>query len=68
MTVTKAVRLSDEDEKLTNEFLEANPIFDFSTLVRVAIRNFIKNPQIEITPILGPKDRKPEKSSTHGSH
>ena len=48
---TKAVRFSKEEEELINEFILSNPMFDFSTLARVAILNFIKNPEIKLTPV-----------------
>jgi|SaaInlStandDraft_7_1057024.scaffolds.fasta_scaffold540357_2 hypothetical protein len=48
---TKAVRFSDKDEKLINEFLKKNPMFDFSLLARTAILNFIENPEIKLKPI-----------------
>jgi len=48
---TKALRLSKQEEQLINEFLEKNPMFDFSTLARVAILNFIERPEIKLTPI-----------------
>jgi hypothetical protein len=48
---TKAVRFSKEDERLIQEFLEKNPMFDFSMLTRMAISSFIKNPKVEIIPI-----------------
>ncbi len=48
---TKAVRFSKEDDELIKEFLEKNPIFDFSMLARTAILNFIKNPEIKILPV-----------------
>ncbi len=31
-----------------DEFLKANPFFDFSTLTRMAIQKFIENPQVQI--------------------
>lgn len=52
---TKAVRFSKEDEKLIQEFLKRNPMFDFSTMARVAIISFIKKPKIKLA---GVSDRK----------
>ena len=49
--VTKAIRLSSKEEALVNEFLEANPFFDFSSLARTAILSFIRQPTIAITPV-----------------
>jgi hypothetical protein len=47
----KTVRFSEEDEKLINEFLLENTIFDFSLLARTAILNFIENPEMKIKPV-----------------
>jgi len=51
MSKVRAVRLSPFEEKQVQEFLESNPFFDFSSLARVAVIEFIKNPTIQITPI-----------------
>jgi len=51
MSKTRAIRFSDAEEKLLNEFLEANPFFDFSSLARFAIMRFIKEPKMELRPI-----------------
>jgi hypothetical protein len=48
---TKAVRFSEEDEKLIKKFIDENPYFDFSTLARIAILNFIKNPSLNLKPV-----------------
>lgn len=48
---TKAVRFSVEDEKLINEFLKKNPMFDFSMLARTAILQFIENPEVKLRPV-----------------
>ena len=51
MSKTKAIRLSESDEKLISEFLRMNPIFDFSSLARTAILAFIQDPKMRITPV-----------------
>ncbi len=51
MSKTKAIRLSKSDEKLINEFLDKNPFFDFSSLTRMALLQFIQNPQITLQPV-----------------
>ena len=48
---TKAVRFSESEEKSIIEFLEKNPFLDFSTIARLAILNFIKNPEIKLIPV-----------------
>ena len=47
---TKAVRFSDKEDKAIKDFLKKNPYFDFSTVARMAIINFIENPQINLIP------------------
>ena len=51
MSKTKAIRLSKDEEKLINEFLAKNPFFDFSSLTRMALLQFIQNPQISLQPV-----------------
>lgn len=48
--LTKAVRFSNKENKAIKDFLEQNPYFDFSTLARMAILNFIENPSITLKP------------------
>ena len=47
---TKAVRFSEKEGKAIKDFIEKNPYFDFSTIARMAILNFIKDPKIELIP------------------
>lgn len=47
---TKAVRFNDKEEKAIKDFLTKNPFFDFSTLARMAIINFIENPELKLRP------------------
>lgn len=51
MAKTRAIRFSDQEEKLINEFLKRNPFFDFSTLARTALFKFIEDPSIKIKPV-----------------
>lgn len=51
MSKTKAIRLSDGEEKLIEEFLRINPIFEFSSLARTAILSFIQDPKMRITAV-----------------
>ena len=48
---TKAVRFNEKEEEAIKDFLIKNPYFDFSTLARIAIVNFIKNPDLKLIPI-----------------
>jgi hypothetical protein len=51
MAKTRAIRLSDQDERQIEEFLRNNPLFDFSSLARMAILGFIKDPKVTIHPV-----------------
>jgi hypothetical protein len=64
MTKTKAIRLSETEERLIDEFLKKNPFFDFSSLARTSILRFIENPQLNLTPVRSGK--KNSKEVTHG--
>lgn len=44
----RTVRFTEEDIKDIEAFLMANPVFDFSTLVRISIKDFIRNPKLEV--------------------
>lgn len=48
---TKAVRFSEKEEQIIKEFLKQNPMLDFSTLARLAINNFIENPELKLKTI-----------------
>lgn len=51
MSRPRAIRFSEEEEKLIEEFLAKNPFFDFTSLGKVAILNFIRKPTVTIQPI-----------------
>ncbi|GEM_PF-1736472 len=53
----RGVRFLDRDEALIEEFLRRNPLIDFSTLAKIAILEFIKNPQINLIPITQSPER-----------
>ena len=55
MSKTRAIRFSDQEEKLINEFLMQNPFFDFSSLARTALFQFIEEPKVKIRPVKLPK-------------
>lgn len=48
---TKAVRFNENEEEAIKDFLSKNPYLDFSTIARIAILNFIKNPDLKLIPI-----------------
>ncbi|MFG1503692.1 hypothetical protein [Halobacteriovorax sp. ZH5_bin.2] len=47
---TKAIRFSEKEDKAIKDFIEKNPYFDFSTIARMAILNFIEKPEIKLKP------------------
>ena len=47
-TQTRTIRFKATDLRDIERFLEQNPIFDFSSLARLAIRRFIENPSVEV--------------------
>lgn len=50
-SVSRTVRFNTDELKLIDEFLRSNPFFDFSTLTRIAVTEFIKNPSVQIKPV-----------------
>ncbi|MGE3263218.1 MAG: hypothetical protein AB7K68_15665 [Bacteriovoracia bacterium] len=54
MSKVRGVRFSESEEKLIEEFLRKNTLLDFSTLAKVAILEFIRKPQINLTPVGSP--------------
>lgn len=48
---TKAIRFSENENDAIKSFLAKNPFFDFSTIARLAILNFIENPEIHLKAI-----------------
>ena len=51
MSKVRGVRFSEHEESLIEEFLNKNTLLDFSTLAKVAILEFIRKPQIHLTPV-----------------
>jgi hypothetical protein len=47
----KTVRFNKQDIKDIETFLKKNPLIDFSTLVRISVQNFIKNPNFKLNSI-----------------
>jgi uncharacterized protein YggT (Ycf19 family) len=45
MSKVRGIRFTDKEEAQIEEFLIKNPLLDFSTMVRMAILEFIKNPK-----------------------
>ena len=53
MSKTRAIRFSDKEDRLIEEFLAKNTFFDFSTLARTAILAFMKEPNLVFRPVKG---------------
>jgi len=58
----RTIRLKEEEAELIDSFLEKNPLFDFSSLARVALASFVTKPDLTLVPASLPK-RKPTKDS-----
>lgn len=58
------MRFSDEEERLIDEFLEKNQMFDFSTLARLSILNFIKNPELKLNAVVSATEVKKATTAT----
>ena len=63
MSKTRAIRFSDKEEGQIEEFLKGNPIFDFSSLARTAILNFIQNPKLILRPVKRSEERKVQENN-----
>jgi hypothetical protein len=48
LSKTRAIRFSTKEDQQIDAFLKANPIFDFSTLAKTAIMQFLAKPQITL--------------------
>ena len=51
MARTRGIRFSEIEEKQIEEFLLNNPFLDFSSMARIAILDFIRNPKITVRPV-----------------
>jgi hypothetical protein len=51
MARTRAIRFSDSEEKQIEEFLTNNSFLDFSSMARLAILEFLRNPKITVRPV-----------------
>jgi len=58
MIKTRAIRFTVEEDNIIKTFLKKNTFFDFSSMARTAIRAFIENPHLKITPV---KKKTPKK-------
>jgi hypothetical protein len=51
MSKVRGVRFTPKEEALIEEFLEKNPLLDFSTLAKIAILDFVRKPKINLTAV-----------------
>lgn len=51
MGKVRGIRFTAEEENQIERFLKSNPLIDFSTVARIAILEFIKNPKINLIPV-----------------
>jgi hypothetical protein len=49
--LSRTVRFKEEELRLIEEFLSKNSFFDFSSLTRIAVSEFIKNPSLKLQPV-----------------
>ena len=63
---TRTVRFKKDELKLIDQFLEKNPFFDFSSLARLAIKQFIREPKFDVTPV-NPKKNSRRRRTDDGS-
>lgn len=52
MSKVRGIRFNNKEESLVEEFLNENPLIDFTTLAKIAILEFVKRPQITLRPVL----------------
>jgi hypothetical protein len=57
-TTTRTVRFKKSELERIERFLKVNPLFDFSSLVRHAVEQFMLNPSVSIKAL--PKEKNSE--------
>jgi hypothetical protein len=60
--LSRTVRFSSKEAKEIEQFLRDNPFLDFSTLARLALAEFIRDPKIKINPLYPHKNIKAARS------
>lgn len=58
MGKVRGIRFTDIEETRIQEFLKKNPLIDFSTLARIAVLSFIREPKLDLNPIAKTKKEK----------
>ena len=51
MSKVRGIRFTSDEEKQIDKFLKNNPLIDFSTIARISILEFIRNPKITLVPV-----------------
>jgi hypothetical protein len=44
----RAIKFSDTEMEMIDDFLKLNPFLDFSKLIRIAVTNFLEDPKIQL--------------------
>lgn len=47
-TISRTLRFNFDEINLIEEFLNKNPLYYFSSLTRLALKNFIQNPKLAV--------------------
>lgn len=58
MSKVRGVRFNPKEDAQIEEFLDKNPLLDFSTMAKLAILEFIKSPTFNLTPVTKPSTKK----------
>jgi hypothetical protein len=48
MSKVRGIRFNEREEAMVEEFLIKNPLLDFTTLAKIAILEFIKDPKFNL--------------------
>ena len=54
-TVSRTVRFKKDEADLIDRFLQSNPFFDFSSLTRIAMMQFIQDPRLPLNAVKPPQ-------------
>lgn len=66
--LSRTVRFKAHELEQIDEFLQRNPFFDFSSLTRIAVTEFIRRPTLRIQPIETTERPKRKPAGTKGLH
>lgn len=65
MSKVRGIRFNKQEEALVEEFLQSNPLFDFTTLAKISILEFIKYPKITLKPVGAKQDKEKQNVRTN---